>query len=62
LCGHVGWIVDVNGSFLLGEFKKGDPDIPEGMEKWYTKYTELVVDKLKKCISRTLLSIIMTRL
>jgi hypothetical protein len=39
ICGFVGWVVDVNGAFLLGEFKKGDPeiymDIPEGMEKWY---------------------------
>lgn len=27
LCGFAGWVVDVNGAFLLGEFKKGDPDI-----------------------------------
>ena len=37
ICGFVGWVVDANGAFLLGEFKKGDPeiymDIPEGMEK-----------------------------
>ena len=47
MCGFAGWVVDVNGAFLLGEFKKGDPeiymDIPEGMEKWYTKSTELLV-------------------
>ena len=57
LCGFIGWVVDVNGAFLLGEFKKGDPeiymDIPQGMEKWYTKYTEPVVAKLKKCIYGT---------
>ena len=33
MCGFAGWVVDVNGTFLLGEFKKGDPeiymDIPE---------------------------------
>jgi hypothetical protein len=28
-------------------------DIPVGMEKWYTKYTELVVAKLKKCMYGT---------
>ena len=36
MCGFVGWVVDVNGAFLLGEFKKWDPEIymniPEGME------------------------------
>jgi hypothetical protein len=57
MCGFAGWVVDVNGAFLLGEFKKGDPEIymdtPEGMEKWYTKYTELVVAKLKKCMYGT---------
>ena len=25
-------------------------DIPEEIEKWYTKYTESVVAKLKKCM------------
>ncbi len=38
LCCFAGWVVDVNGAFLLGEFKEGDPeidmDIPEGMQKW----------------------------
>jgi hypothetical protein len=42
LCGFEEWVEDINGVFLLGEFKKGDPDIymdiPEGMEKLYTKY------------------------
>ena len=55
LCGFVGWVVDVNGAFLLGEFKEGDPEIfmeiPEGMQKWYTKFTKPVIAKLKKCIS-----------
>jgi hypothetical protein len=27
MSGFVGWVVDVNGAFLLGEFKKGDPEI-----------------------------------
>jgi hypothetical protein len=27
MCGSVGWVVDVNGAFLLGEFKKGDLEI-----------------------------------
>ena len=57
MCGFTGWVVDGNGAFLLGEFKKGDPDIymdiPEGMEKWYTKYTEPVVTKLNKCMYGT---------
>ena len=57
MCGFAGWVVDVNGEFLLGEFKKGDldifMDISEGMEKWYTKYTEPVVAKLKKCMYGT---------
>ena len=57
ICGIVGLVVDFNGAFLLGEFKKGDPeiymDIPERMEKWYNKYTEPVVDKLKKCMNGT---------
>lgn len=57
LCGFVGWVVDVDGEFLLGEFKKGDckiyMDVPEGMEKYYSKYTEMIVVKLKKCIYGT---------
>ena len=57
MCGFAGWVVDVNGAFLLGEFMKRDPeiymDIPEEMEKWYTKYTEPVVAKLKKCMYGT---------
>ena len=57
MCGVVGWEVDINSAFLLGEFKKGDPeiymDLPEGMEKWYTKYTKPVVAKLKKCMYGT---------
>jgi len=36
MCGFVGWVVNVNVAFLLGEFKKGDPeiymDISEEME------------------------------
>ena len=43
----IGWVVDVNGAFLLGEFKPGDPyinmDIPEGIEKWYTKFMQAMV-------------------
>ena len=52
-----GWVVDVNGAFLLGEFKEDDPkiymDIPEGMTKWYTQYSQPVVVKLKKCLYGT---------
>ena len=52
MCGLMGWVVDVNGAFLVGEFKKGNPEIymniPEGMEKWYTKNIKPVVAKLKK--------------
>ena len=57
LCSFAGWVVDVNGAFLLGEFKEGDPEIhmeiPEGIQKSYTKFTEPVVAKLKKCIYGT---------
>ena len=35
----VGWVKDVNGAFLTGEFQATDPvlymHIPKGMEKWY---------------------------
>ena len=35
----IGWVKDVNGAFLTGEFQATDPvlymHIPEGMEKWY---------------------------
>ncbi len=57
LCGFAVWVVDVNGAFLLGELKNGDleiyMEIPEGMQKWYTKFTKPVVAKLKKCIYGT---------
>ena len=56
LCGFVGWVVDVNSTFLLGEFKKGDHkilDTPEGKEKWYSKYTDLIMADLKKYIYGT---------
>ena len=57
LCSFVGWVVDVNGAFLLGEFKEDGPEIyieiPEGMQKWCMKFTEPVVAKLKKCIYGT---------
>ena len=57
LAGMMGWVVDVNGAFLLGEFKPGDPEIymevPEGMEKWYTKYVQPIALKLKKCMYGT---------
>lgn len=50
----MGWMVDVNSAFFLGEFKKGDPeiflDIPERMEEWHTKYNNPVVAKSKTCI------------
>ncbi len=54
LCGFVGWVVDINSAFLLGEIKEGDQDIymdtPDGMEKWYTKCIEPAVAKLKNFI------------
>jgi hypothetical protein len=57
MCGFMGWAVDVNGAFLLGEFKKGHSEmymnIPKRMEKWYTKYTKQVLAKLKKCMYDT---------
>jgi hypothetical protein len=35
----VGWVMDVNGAFLTGEFQKSDPTlfmhVPEGMQKFY---------------------------
>ena len=52
-----GWVVDVNGAFLLGKFKPGDPEIfmnvPEGMTKWYQKYTYPIVLRLKRCLYGT---------
>ena len=60
LCGFAGRVVDVNGAFPLGEFKQGNPEIymeiPEGMQKWSSKFTEPVVAKLKKCIYDTKLA------
>ena len=57
LANLLGWVIDVNGVFLLGEFKEGDPkiymDIPKGMEKWYSKYTQPIVLRLKKCMYGT---------
>lgn len=57
LSGFAGWVVDISGAFLLGEFKQGDPEIyremAEGMQKWYIEYSELVMDKVKKCIYGT---------
>ena len=57
LASLMGWVVDVNGAFLLGEFKPGDPeiymDVPEGMTKWYSKYTEPICVRLKKCLYGT---------
>lgn len=52
-----GWVMDVNGAFLLGKFKPGDPEIfmnvPEGMTKWYQKYTVPIVLRLKRCLYGT---------
>ena len=52
-----GWVMDVNGAFLLGKFKPGDPEIfmnvPEGMTKWYQKYMVPIVLRLKRCLYGT---------
>ena len=57
MCSFMGCVVDVSRSFLLGEFKPGDPEInmeiPAGMEEWYTKYTRPMVLHLKKCMYGT---------
>ncbi len=45
-----GWIVDIMGAFLHGEFKGGKiiyMKVPHGFEKYYP---DDVVLKLKKCI------------
>ena len=57
LASMLGWVVDVNRAFLLGEFKEDDPKIhmhiPEGIEKHYSHYKEPVCALLKKCLYGT---------
>ena len=51
-----GWVVDVKGAFLLGEFKPGDPiiymEVPEGMTKHYPDRKKVAL-RLKKCLYGT---------
>ena len=56
LAGLSGWVVDVKGAFLLGEFKPGDPviymEIPEGMTKHYPDRKKVAL-RLKRCLYGT---------